>query len=760
MLWSIATTWRCLSGRCLTSRCNIASTGYKKGMNSDDKKTVLYTGSDALPPALHSCPLCGLEVPLSVSKCPNDGTKLTDTLGEGRKLVGNYEFLEFIGSGGMGVIYKARHPVLKRLVAIKMLHSHLMTDTVIKRFQQEALAVSGLSHPNIIAVHDFGLSDHGQPYMVMDFVDGKPLSEVLKQGPLNLEAVINISIQIAEGLQHAHEHGILHRDLKPSNIMVTDYDCSFPEVRIVDFGIAKILETEATRVTQTGELLGTPQYMSPEQCRGTELDARSDIYALGCAMFESITGRTPFSNESMVAVIIDQISTPARSLGEVRPDIVFPIELEDLISKTLAKEPVDRFQSMNALLEELVEVQKVVAITSKRKFSLQRFLRLNRDQRHVLLLSLAAVFTLIGVASSSLLFVKNVRDARDKAAAANIAKAPPTSGSVYLPRLIEDRKNIVEHLDSSTIDGAFVRSFFSDDLQIQQLNLTRAKIGDNDLVPLTSQKSLRKLRLQGTKITNNGLITLKFFDNLNSLNIDQTEVTDDGLKHLPALRKLQILSTSMMNVGDKGLAHLEPMNLQELSFQKTPVTDKGLKALENMRTLSVVNLRESGNVKSAGIKYLQNLPLRELDLELTGIDDAALTDIAKIRSLQILHIGGTKITTSGIRKLQGMPLLNHLRINATDFSADWIATLKSMPQLRKMSLAWTHLNDSNIAEFVEKLPELENLDLEGTKLSDAGIQQLKKLKHLSWVNLKQTLATRAGVDKLNKTMPKGFWAEF
>lgn len=737
-----------------------AEFGYKRGMNSDDFKTVVYTGTDAPPPALQRCPVCGLDVPQSVTKCPNDGTKLTHTLGEGRKIVGNYEFLEFIGSGGMGVIYKAHHPVLKRLVAIKMLHSHLMTDSIVKRFQQEAEAVSGLSHPNIISVHDFGLSEHGQPYMVMDFVDGKPLSEVLRQGPLSLEAVINVSIQIAEGLQHAHEHGILHRDLKPSNIMVTDYDCSFPEVKIVDFGIAKILETEATRVTQTGELLGTPQYMSPEQCRGTELDARSDVYALGCLMFESITGRPPFSNESMVAVIVDQISKPARSLGEVRPDIVFPIELEDLMAKTLAKEPIDRFQSMNALLEELVEVQKMVAISSKRKFSLQRVLRLNRDQRHVLLLSLAAVFTLIGVASSALLFVKNVRDSHVKAEDAHIVKTAPVRAPNYMPMLIADRANTVNHLDFSTVDGNFIRTFFSDDLGIEKLNLTKSKISDNDLVPLTSQKSLAWLRLQGTKISDNGLRTLKYFEFLNTLNIDDTAVTNDGMKYIPALKRLQIFSASMMNIGDKGISYLAGMPLRELSLLKTAVSDKGLKSLENMRSLMVLNLQESPNVKSDGIKYLRNLPmLRELNLESTNIDDAALADIANIRSLETLHIGGTKVTTGGVKKLQGMPALNHLRINATEFSADWIPTFATLPKLRKMSLAWTRLNDANIAEFVAKLPEMENLDLEGTKLSDAGIMHLRKLKHLYWLNLKQSSATQAGIEKLRKAMPQCSFAE-
>ena len=152
------------------------------------------------PPG-RQCPACGLSVPLTVSACPKDGTLIDDTLGEGRKLVGNYEFLEFIGSGGMGVIYKARHPVLKRLVAIKMLHSHLMSEVITRRFQQEAEAVSGLSHPCIINVHDFGVSEHGQPYMVMDFIDGKPLSEILRKGPLAVEAAINIAIQLAHALQ-------------------------------------------------------------------------------------------------------------------------------------------------------------------------------------------------------------------------------------------------------------------------------------------------------------------------------------------------------------------------------------------------------------------------------------------------------------------------------------------------------------------------------------------------------------------------------
>lgn len=226
------------------------------------------------------------------------------------KLPRTYEFIGEIGSGGMGVIYKAWHSSLKKNVAIKILHQ--VNQQTVMRFQREAQAASTLRHDNVIAVLDFGATDEGQPYMVMDFVEGKPLSDLINQrGALPVDSALNIFKQICSGIGHAHGKGVVHRDLKPSNVMLSDPDKWNPHVHIVDFGIAKVLgpeETEAGKLTQTGDVFGSPLYMSPEQCFGKKVDFRSDIYSIGCIMFEVLTGKPPFMGETIMDTMLKQMN--------------------------------------------------------------------------------------------------------------------------------------------------------------------------------------------------------------------------------------------------------------------------------------------------------------------------------------------------------------------------------------------------------------------------------------------------------------------
>ncbi len=691
-------------------------------------------------------------MPISVSACPQDGTPLKAVVEGVRNLVGNYEFLEFIGSGGMGVIYKAKHPVLNRLVAVKMLHSHLMTDMIVKRFQHEARAVSGLSHPNIIAVHDFGLSEHGQPYMVMDFLSGKPLSEVLRQGPLKQEAVLNIAIQIAEALQHAHERGVLHRDLKPSNIMVTDADCSFPEAKIVDFGIAKIMESQSTRVTQTGELIGTPQYMSPEQCRGGELDARSDVYSLGCVMFEALTGKPPFAGESMVSVIVDQISKPVRSLGEVRPDIVFPIELEDLLAKALAKEPVDRFQSMNALLAEAIDVQKVVAQAERKKASIWRLLKLNHDQRHVLLLSIAAAFTLIGVASSALLFVKTVHTEALK-------KAPPPApiivkqvvkeeSSSTAHQMAEDRVALIKYTEPRKLDYAFAQRFLSTNIGLKELDCRDSKIDDLSMVFIGRQAYLSHLYLLRTPISDKGLTNLRDLEYLSHLSLDETHITAKGLKQLSGLPMLTELSVSKTQIGNEGLEALCRFHLNTLQYWENKIDEKSFGILSKFKSLERLNI---GNCKMEGVSGLAKLAalpqLHALNLENDGmINDAAMPYLCKIKTLEELELAGTSVTLEGIKQLRKLPHLKYIKFKGAPITQEWIPVLAKFPSLILLSLNESQIDDATLALMPKLMPKLENLDLEKCKnVTDAGLLSIRKIKSLFWVKVSGTQVTEQAV---------------
>lgn len=267
---------------------------------------------------------------------------------------GRYQMYGRIGEGGMSAIYRGKHLFMERPVAVKILHKHLtLSEKVRERFKQESRTASKLQHPNIVAVHDFGEA-HGFFYLVMDYVDGISLADLIKEEErISAERCVAILQQICDGLQHAHENGILHRDLKPSNIMLVKHASTQDFVKIVDFGIAKFMEPEddehSLQLTQTGETVGSPLYMSPEQCRGERLDVRSDIYSLGCLAYKALSGVPPFGGNNQIDVYIKHTQVPPPPFAKARPGLVVPEQLEQIILKTLAKNPEDRFSSMNEL---------------------------------------------------------------------------------------------------------------------------------------------------------------------------------------------------------------------------------------------------------------------------------------------------------------------------------------------------------------------------------------------------------------------------
>jgi serine/threonine protein kinase len=275
-----------------------------------------------------------------------------------------YQILQKLGAGGMGDIYKAQDTRLNRVVAIKALSADNVRDPDRRRrFIQEAQAASSLNHPNIITIHDI-VSHDGQELMVMEFVVGQPLSELITPTGLPIADVLRYSVQIADALQAAHAAGIIHRDLKPANIMVT----VFSLVKILDFGLAKLTEnsaltslTEDTRtigsgpLTADGSILGTVNYMSPEQAQSKNVDARSDIFSFGVVLYEMVTGRKAFAADSMISTLSAILRDEAQPMGEIAG---LPPELEQIVHRALRKDPVERWQSMSEMHAQLAALKQ------------------------------------------------------------------------------------------------------------------------------------------------------------------------------------------------------------------------------------------------------------------------------------------------------------------------------------------------------------------------------------------------------------------
>ena len=267
--------------------------------------------------------------------------------------LGSYEVRQQIGEGGMGEVYLAKHKLMDRMAAIKVLRPKYSTETdLVARFFAEARAANLVKHPGIVEIYDCAVHTDGRGYIVMEYLEGQTLGSALERlGCVDDAAtIVDLAWQIATALQAAHDKGIVHRDLKPDNIFLTfvPEQGPSPQVKILDFGVAKLLHSH-NKATQTGSLLGTPLYMSPEQARGLgSVDHRTDIYALGCIMFEMVTGRPPFVREGMGDLIIAHASETPPLASKIKPRI--PPELDELINRMLAKRPEDRPQSMREVL--------------------------------------------------------------------------------------------------------------------------------------------------------------------------------------------------------------------------------------------------------------------------------------------------------------------------------------------------------------------------------------------------------------------------
>jgi serine/threonine protein kinase/tetratricopeptide (TPR) repeat protein len=262
--------------------------------------------------------------------------------------ISHYKILEKLGEGGMGVVYKAEDTKLKRTVALKFLPSGLTRDRSAKeRFVHEAQAASALQHINICTIHDIDETNEGQLFIVMDCYEGESLKEKIAQGPMRLEETVDVAIQVVNGLSKAHEKGIVHRDIKPANIFVT----TDGTVKILDFGLAKLAGGQ-TRLTKVGSTLGTAAYMSPEQARGEEVDARTDIWSLGVVMYEMLTGQLPFKSEYEQAMVYSILNEEPRDMLKYRKDI--PDYLLSLCKQCLDKDPENRPHSMDDVLQILL----------------------------------------------------------------------------------------------------------------------------------------------------------------------------------------------------------------------------------------------------------------------------------------------------------------------------------------------------------------------------------------------------------------------
>jgi serine/threonine-protein kinase len=318
---------------------------------------------------MRPCPQCGNSCDSTHQFCPGCGfpigkvaTNQEDAL-IGRTLPGGYVILELIGVGGMGRVYRAEQTNLGRTVAVKIVHPHLVgEENAVARFITEARAASRLNHPNSVAVIDFGKTNDGQLYLVMEYLRGKDLARVAyEEGPLPFRRIVDVLRQVLAALSEAHHLGIIHRDLKPENVILEPVRAGGDFVKVVDFGLAKMREgASGPSITSPGIVCGTPEYMSPEQGRGDPLDARSDVYSVGVMMYQLLTGRLPFEAETPTQVVLMHLSKPPPAPDKVAPDRRIPPPLIEVCLRALSKEQEQRYADADAFSAALAEAMRAI----------------------------------------------------------------------------------------------------------------------------------------------------------------------------------------------------------------------------------------------------------------------------------------------------------------------------------------------------------------------------------------------------------------
>ncbi len=583
--------------------------------------------------------------------------------------VGRYRLIRQLGAGGMGVVYEAEDQLLNKVVAIKTIKRGF-TGEHIMRFDREAKALAALNHTNLVALYIFGVNEDNEPYMVMRMESGTPLSEIIERDRLPPEKALVIFKDICKAMQHAHDRQVFHRDLKPSNLLVRDLESASPTAVIIDFGVAMVDAGNAIDyLTKTGMMVGTPAYMSPEQVRGQEVDGRSDVYSLGCIMFETLTGVKPFIAASALEVLAKKISKDAPTLNSVVTGRRFSKKLEAIIAKCLAQSAGDRYASMQEVeaelnaLEDLYEqasapVSAEDAIAKKKKWQL---------------------FALAGTAVAvPILIIFSIFLWDPPASQTHVGKAPTE----------ELEKPIMSgpQIDEREREHCFLRGDIRPHSQMTY---------DNKIVKLTeTAQDASALAL---------VEKYKPVDRLQFLDVPVSGAFLAKCKNLPVAR----LSFKNCSVDSDGL--------------------KGISMLPNVQSLEIVNNKVV--IPPAGLKVLRNATsLKKLTLQGCDLELEHIAEIAKLNQLEELDLStNARIDDTSMPMLSKMPNLTTLVLDYSHvFGSDLKKYMPQFKHLTSLSLKGLIVSDHDLEPLTKM--KLNSLNVEGTAVTQAGLRTLSKIK--------------------------------
>ncbi len=512
-----------------------------------------------------------------------------------------YEVISTLGAGGMSRVYLCQDLVLNRRVALKQILLEQIDSRGVIRLQQEGQALARLSHPNIVKIISFVTTTDGVPFLVMELLSGCSLDELLLQrGSLSPGEVVLLAHQLCDALQHAHDEGIVHRDIKPSNVFLCNK--RLDSVKIIDFGIAKILDSNVN-ATRTGEFLGSPAYLSPEQALQKATTTQSDQYSLGCVLYECLTGRPPFEDATAVGLILKHVSDEPAPLG--RKSFV-PPALAHAIERSLKKNPDFRFASMSEFKDAL-EGKSAVP----------------RNTRVLLLAASLAVLISMCIAFCAI--------------------AAYWSAKVSTPAIVKrapqfERYDDVLTLPNDDTDTQWLKMKILREPEVQVLSLRNRHVSTPGLNELIKAKALKELEMGRTNLDDRSGDYLSKIRSLENLDVSMNDVTDSFVEKIKTLPKLKVLA-----------------------LNKTLVTEKCLNAIAEMPSIRAVYL--DNDKKMSDIASLQGLPLLCLSLKNDLVVESTINQLLKIKTLDSLTLDQNAITDGDLKLLAGLPKLRNLLIH-------------------------------------------------------------------------------------------------
>lgn len=687
---------------------------------------------------------CGYNEPMDMpvrdsDSNPNEATAMPDSGDVGNFTAADfplerYEPVAIIGKGTVGTIYLCHDRRLHRKkVAVKILRN--VTDDELMSFQQEARATSRLNHRNIIAVYDFGSTESGVVYMAMEYVEGVSLDRELQaNGPLDTERALKIGVALADALAYAHSCGIFHRDIKTSNILLVNSDSREPDVRLIDFGVAVIQHTadEAFEV-QGRTIVGTPQYMSPDQCFGLIYDERSEVYSLGCVLFETLTGKPPFHGESALQIINKHASEKPPALAAVNPGRAFGSRVETLVSRCLAKNRDDRYQSMYNLKADLTKVlDRSYSITLDNVMIPKESSR-KHDRDPVISAIMVALVCFIAACWLGYSQMERLLSKTPAAKVPTLRKA-----DVLLPTL-EDYNPA----------PTFVRTYNYGRLVVQAKN----GITDGDFKELAGERDLNELRIYGATLDGSGF---KFLNSpaLERLSIKDSVVSDDCLKSISERKNLKSVEfNSCKGLKARGLAYLGALPLEALSVSACDLGNDSFETVSQFKLLTGLDFSGNRRVDSRSIQFLnEQNRIVMLSLSPNQIGSDVLREISKLDTMRELQFSGEgKLQAGQLRLVKNLPLLVRIVFRTGCASPGALKDLREFKSLERLELDGMAFGDDHLAALDGV--KVKQLSLQETNVSSSGLKHLLQMPELQRVTIRRCLGVNYPiVNELSKQM--------